>query len=118
MTSLDIVGISLGGDEATYPAALFADAFDYARACGLHRVAHAGEGAGAHSVRDAIEVLGAERIGHGIRALDDPATLELLASRRIPLEVCPTSNELTGVATAGASASVRGSRPRRLRRYD
>jgi len=99
MTSLDIVGISLGGDEATYPAALFADAFDYARACGLHRVAHAGEGAGAQSVRDAIELLGAERIGHGIRALDDPPTLELLASRRIALEVCPTSNERTGVAT-------------------
>jgi adenosine deaminase len=53
-------------------------------------------------VRAAIEVLGAERIGHGVRAIEDPAVVELLAERRIPLEVCPTSNHLTGAAPAEA----------------
>jgi adenosine deaminase len=96
MTDLDVIGISLGGDEARFPANLFVDAFAYARAQGLHCVAHAGEAAGPASVRDAIELLHAERIGHGIRALEDPGVVELLAARRIPLEICPTSNRLTG----------------------
>lgn len=96
MGDLDVIGISLGGDEMRFPAKLFADVFAYARAEGLKVVAHAGEADGAHSVRDAIEVLGAQRIGHGIRALDDPAVLDILAQRRIPLEICPTSNVCTG----------------------
>ena len=96
MTDLDVIGVSLGGDESRFPARLFADAFAYAGSAGLHRVAHAGESEGAHSVRDAIEVLHAERIGHGIGALEDRQTIELLATRRIPLEICPTSNHLTG----------------------
>ncbi|MBV9718390.1 MAG: adenosine deaminase [Candidatus Eremiobacteraeota bacterium] len=96
MTELDVIGIGLGGDECRFPAALFADAFDYARACGLHCVAHAGEAAGAQSVRDAVELLHAQRIGHGIHALDDPQCVELLAAREIALEICPTSNRLTG----------------------
>jgi aminodeoxyfutalosine deaminase len=94
----DIIGVSLGGDEARFPAKLFVDAFDYARQHGFHCVAHAGEADGPQSVRDAVELLQAERIGHGIRALKDPAVVELLAQRRIPLEICPTSNELTGAA--------------------
>jgi adenosine deaminase len=98
LTDLDVIGISLGGDEARFPAHLFADAFEYASAQGLHRVAHAGEADGPASVRAAVELLGAERIGHGFRALEDPQTVELLATRGIPLEICPTSNELTGVA--------------------
>jgi len=98
MTDLEVIGISLGGDEIRFPAGIFVDAFAYARSEGLHRVAHAGEASGAASVRDAIELLGAERIGHGIRALDDPAVVELLAVRRIALEICPTSNRLTGSA--------------------
>ena len=106
MTDLDVIGISLGGDEARFPAELFADAFAFARALGLHRVAHAGEADGPHSVRDAVELLHAERIGHGIRALEDPGTVELLAARGIPLEICPTSNRLTGAALAGASAPL------------
>jgi adenosine deaminase len=93
---LDIIGISLGGDESRFPARLFADAFAYARAAGLRRVAHAGESEGAASVRDAVELLDAERIGHGLGALEDASTLDLLAERRIALEVCPTSNRLTG----------------------
>jgi adenosine deaminase len=93
-----VIGIGLGGDEAKYPPQLYVDAFAYARANGLHTVAHAGEAAGAQSVRDAVELLGAERIGHGVRALEDPSLIALLAERKIPLEICPTSNFLTGVA--------------------
>jgi adenosine deaminase len=98
MEDLDVIGISLGGDETRFPAKLFAGVFAYARAEGLKAVAHAGEADGAHSVRDAVEVLGAQRIGHGIRALDDPVVLDMLARRRIPLEICPTSNVRTGAA--------------------
>jgi adenosine deaminase len=98
LQDLGVIGIGLGGDEARYPAELFEDVYAFARKEGLHTVAHAGEAAGAQSVRAAVDVLGAERIGHGIRALEDPQVIELLAQRRIPLEVCPTSNMLTGVA--------------------
>ena len=97
LTDLGVIGIGLGGDEARYPAELFADVYAFARANGLRTVAHAGEAAGAHSVRAAVEVLGAERIGHGVRALEDDAVVDLLAARGIPLECSPTSNELTGV---------------------
>jgi adenosine deaminase len=100
MTDLDVIGISLGGDELRFPARLFVDSFECARAHGLHTVAHAGEADGPESIRDAVEKLGVERIGHGIRALEDGAVVELLASRGIPLEICPTSNRLTGVAPA------------------
>jgi len=91
-----VIGIGLGGDEARFPAPLFPEAFDRARSAGLRTVAHAGEVAGAQSVRDAVEILGAERIGHGIRALEDDAVITMLVERRIPLEVCPTSNRRTG----------------------
>jgi adenosine deaminase len=101
MADLDVIGIGLGGDEVRFPARLFADAFACARAAGLRRVAHAGEADGPASVRDAVELLSAERIGHGIRALEDPATIELLAARRVALEICPTSNRLTGAELAG-----------------
>jgi adenosine deaminase len=93
-----VIGIGLGGDEANFPPALFADVFSFACAEGLHLVAHAGEAAGAASVRDAVEILGAQRIGHGVRALEDPAVVELLVARGIALEVCPTSNFRTGAA--------------------
>jgi adenosine deaminase len=99
---LGIVGIGLGGDEANFPPALYARPFAYARAHGLRTVAHAGEAAGASSVRDAVEILGAERIGHGVRALEDPAVVALLAEREVALELCPTSNHLTGAVPAGA----------------
>jgi aminodeoxyfutalosine deaminase len=99
---LGIVGIGLGGDEANFPPALYAEPFAYARAHGLRTVAHAGEAAGASSVRDAVEILGAERIGHGVRALEDPAVVALLAEREVALELCPTSNRLTGAVPAGA----------------
>ncbi len=99
MAGEGVVGIGLGGDEARYPAPLFRDVFTFARAQGLNVVAHAGEAAGAQSVRDAIEILGAQRIGHGVRALEDRSVMDLLRDRLIPLEICPTSNFLTGVAS-------------------
>lgn len=98
MDDLDVIGVSLGGDEARFPAKPFAEVFAYARSQGLRCVAHAGESARAASVRDAIELLGAERIGHGLSALDDRSVVELLADRRIALEICPTSNRRTGAA--------------------
>jgi len=96
-----VIGIGLGGDEVHHPPELYAEPFAFARANGLHAVAHAGEAAGAASVRAAIEVLHAERIGHGVRALEDPAVVALLAERRIALELCPTSNRLTGAVAPG-----------------
>jgi adenosine deaminase len=100
LRDLGVIGIGLGGDEARYPPELYARAYALAREGGLHGVVHAGEAAGPASVRAAIEVLGAERIGHGVRAVEDSAVVELLAERRIPLEICPTSNRLTGAAPA------------------
>ena len=106
LMDLDVVGIGLGGDEVRFPPQPFTEAFARARAAGLRAVAHAGEAAGAHSVRAALDHLGVERIGHGIAALDDPALVERLAADRIPLEICPTSNLVTGVASAERNAFV------------
>ena len=92
-----VVAFGIGGDEAQAPPELFRDVYRMVRDEGLHSVAHAGEAAGPESVRGAIEVLGAERIGHGLRAASDPDLLELLADREIPLEVCLSSNVATGV---------------------
>ena len=99
-TELGVIGIGLGGDEARFPPELFTDAFAFARSEGLHAVVHAGEAAGAQSVRAAVEQLRAERIGHGIRAVEDPAVVAMLREREIVLEVCPTSNLRTGVVSA------------------
>ncbi len=102
LQELGVIGIGLGGDEARFPAEMFEEAFRFARAHGLRTVAHAGEAAGAQSVRAAVEVLGAERIGHAVRALEDASVVALLAQRGTPLEICPTSNMLTGIAPADA----------------
>jgi adenosine deaminase len=98
LQDLGVIGVGLGGDEARFPAELFEHVYAFSRAQGLHAVAHAGEAAGAQSVRAAIDILGAERIGHGVRALEDSSVVALLAQRGIALEVCPTSNLLTGLA--------------------
>jgi aminodeoxyfutalosine deaminase len=92
-----VIAFGIGGDEEHGPARLFVDVYREARDRGLHVTAHAGEAWGPESVRDAVELLGAERIGHGTSAGRDPATLQLLAERRIPVEVCLTSNLATGV---------------------
>jgi adenosine deaminase len=91
------VGFGIGGDEAGGPATLFPDIFREARDLGLHGVAHAGEACGPESIRDAVELLGAERIGHGLTAIHDAGVMALLRERRIPLEVCPSSNVSTGL---------------------
>jgi adenosine deaminase len=90
-----LVALGLGGPET--PRRDFAPYFARARALGLGSVPHAGEAQGAHSVRAAVEHLGADRIGHGIRAVDDPDLLADLAELGIHLEVCPTSNVRTRV---------------------
>ena len=92
-----VVAFGIGGDEARGPAELFQDVFREAREMGMHVVAHAGEACGPESVRQAVEALGAERIGHGLTAARDPSVLALLRDRRIALEVCLTSNVATGV---------------------
>lgn len=97
LRSRGVVALGIGGDEERGPAELFTEIFREARDQGLHRVAHAGESCGPESVRKAVELLGAERIGHGLTAARDPAVLALLRERRVPLEVCPTSNVATGV---------------------
>jgi len=98
-----LVALDLAGDEANFPGDLFVRHFQEAREAGLRTIAHAGEAAGAGSVRQAVLGLGAERIGHGIRAIEDPAVLDLLEERGIPLEVCPTSNLHTSTVRDYAS---------------
>ncbi|NNL95169.1 MAG: adenosine deaminase [Xanthomonadales bacterium] len=88
----EVVAVDLAGDEAGYPAALFKDHFRRVRDAGLHVTIHAGEADGPHSIWSAIHDLGAERIGHGIRAIEDPKLVEYLAASGIGLEICPTSN--------------------------
>jgi adenosine deaminase len=92
-----LVGFGLGGAEAGVDRAGFADPFARARAAGLHSVPHAGEADGPASVWAAIDRLGAERIGHGIRSVEDPVLVTALVERGITLEVCPTSNVCTRV---------------------
>jgi adenosine deaminase/aminodeoxyfutalosine deaminase len=95
--SRGVVAFGIGGDEARGPAKLFRDVFQEARDLGLHGVAHAGEACGPESIRDAVELLGAERIGHGLTALQDANVMALLRERQIPVEVCPSSNVCTGL---------------------
>lgn len=90
---VQVVGFGVGGPEGDdWPGELFAKAFARAKQHGLASLPHAGENRGAHGVREAIEMLGADRIGHGIWAVQDPKVLELLASSGVWLEICPTSN--------------------------
>ncbi len=95
-----LISFGLGGPEIGVPRPQFTPYFDRARAAGLRSVPHAGETTGPETIWDALRALGAERIGHGIAAALDPELLTHLAERRIPLEVCPTSNVRTrAVAT-------------------
>jgi aminodeoxyfutalosine deaminase len=93
-----VVALGLGGIEAGHPSELFQEAFDRARAAGLPAVPHAGETAGPESVWAALRTLKAQRIGHGVRCLEEPGLVAELRERQIPLEVCPTSNVCLGVA--------------------
>jgi adenosine deaminase/aminodeoxyfutalosine deaminase len=91
-----VVAFGIGGSEPRGPAELFRDIFASAKWSGLHLTAHAGEGTSAESIWTALEI-GAERIGHGISAIEDPVLMRHLRDRNIPLEVCITSNLVTGV---------------------
>ncbi|MGC5012286.1 adenosine deaminase [Streptosporangium sp. DT93] len=92
----EVIGLGLAGDES-HPLAPFTEVFDAARDAGLHLVHHAGETAGADNVREALDLGHAERIGHGIRVLDDDALVARMRESGVPLEVCPTSNVLLGL---------------------
>jgi aminodeoxyfutalosine deaminase len=98
-----VVGLGLGGPEAGYPPEPFAPAFALARDGGIGSVPHAGEAAGVPSILGALNALGADRIRHGIRAVDDPGLVRELAGRGTVLDVCPISNLRTRVvASLGA----------------
>lgn len=90
--SLGVVGIDIAGDEHNYPIAPHVPAFQLARKLGIHRTVHAGETGSAASVRDAIELCHAERIGHGYAIIDDPAVYALIQKKDIHLECCLTSS--------------------------
>jgi aminodeoxyfutalosine deaminase len=90
-----VVGLGLGGPEHAYPPEPYSKAFEIAKAGGLASVPHAGESAGADSIRATMAALRADRIRHGIRAIDDPDLMAELKDKQIVLDVCPTSNVRT-----------------------
>jgi len=93
-----VVAFDLAGGEKGHPAARHVAAFRYAREHNLAVTVHAGEGDGAESVREAVHICGANRIGHGTRLIEDPDLMQYVNDRRIALEVCLTSNVQTKVA--------------------
>ncbi len=95
-----VVGLDLAGNEADFPAKPFVGIFKEARQAGLHLTIHAGEWGGAQNVREAIEEFGAERIGHGVRVMEDGYTAALAKERGTVFEVCITSNYQSGVVPA------------------
>jgi adenosine deaminase len=90
-----VVGVDLAGDEKRWPASLFQTEFNRARSAGLKITAHAGEFAGAESIRETITCLQPQRLGHAVRAVDDPHLMDEIAEKGIAIECCPTSNFLT-----------------------
>ena len=92
-----VVALGLGGSERRGPAERFGPVFERARAAGLHSAPHAGETGGPESVWGALHALGAERIGHGVRAIEDPLLMTYLREHHITLEVNPTSNIVLGI---------------------
>jgi adenosine deaminase len=103
----DITALDLAGDEANFPAEWFSNHFQRARDAGWHITVHAGESAGADSIWQALHLLGAERIGHAIRAVDDQALLEHIANNKIGIESCLTSNVQTSCVSGYASHPIK-----------
>jgi hypothetical protein len=102
-----VIGIGLGGPEKGFPPEPFEAVFREARASGLHSNPHAGETAGPESVWGAIRALKADRLGHGVRAIEDPTLVAYLVEHRLPLEICPTSNVRLGVYPSYAAHPLR-----------
>jgi len=94
-----VVALGLGGAEVGNPPEQYAKWFEKAREAGLHSAPHAGETVGPDSVWGAVQTLSAERLGHGVRSIEDPVLVTYLAEKHIPLEICPTSNVKLGVYT-------------------
>lgn len=92
-----VVGLDLGGDEVEFSARPFAPLFQHAKREGLGITVHAGEWQGSENIAESVNYLGAQRIGHGVRAIENADVVNLLCRRRIALEICPTSNLLSGV---------------------
>lgn len=101
-----VVAVDLAGSESLYPTHTFAEEFALVRAAGIPLIVHAGEAAGAESVREAVNA-GAVRIGHGVRSLEDPSVVQLLADRQVTLELCPTSNLQTGIFPSYTAYPIR-----------
>lgn len=111
-----VCALDLAGDEGGHPdARTHAPAFERARRAGLHRTVHAGENGGPERVRDALDVLAAERIGHGVRVEGDPGLLDRLAEQSISLDMCPRSNVLTRAVPSLAEHPIDRLRRRGLR---
>ncbi len=102
-----LIGIGLGGSEKLFPAGFFTKVYQEARDRGFRLTAHAGEMAGAKSIWAALDELGTERIGHGLRAYEDPRLIDYLKERQIPLEVCVVSNIMTQVCKSFKEHPVR-----------
>lgn len=101
------IGLGLGGMENGYPPELFKDVYAEARRNNLHVVAHAGEAVGPESIWGAIEELKVERIGHGIRCLEDKALVKHLRDNQIPIEISPTSNYCLGIVNKGETHPIK-----------
>jgi len=102
-----VVALGLGGSEKGFPPELFVQSFERARQGGLHSVPHAGELAGPESIWNALRLLHADRIGHGVRCVEDPALADYLREHQVPLEVCPTSNIRLGIFSGYAAHPLR-----------
>jgi len=103
----NVIGIGIGGDERRAAPELFRDVYSHAASHGLRLTAHAGETVGPESIWSALRELKPDRIGHGLRAIDDPELVRYLAEKQIPVEVCITSNVVTGCCASLADHPVR-----------
>ncbi len=108
LRSPDIVAFGIGGDELGLPSLDLRPVYDFVAKQGMHRLIHAGEIGGPEIVRESVELLGVERIDHGIAAMRDERTMDFIAARNIPLDVCPTSNLRTGALARQIGRSTAG----------
>ncbi|MGE5222823.1 MAG: adenosine deaminase [Omnitrophica WOR_2 bacterium] len=102
-----ILALGLGGDEIGFPPELFTQTFETAWQENIHRVPHSGETAGPASIWTSINQLHAERIGHGVRCIEDPHLVDVIRINQIPLEICPTSNICLGIYTSYEQHPIR-----------